>query len=97
MLGAFAVGGFAAVAGCSSNDSGSTTSVTEMTVNPRRQSIITTQSDDLTISPQPATASATQVLPSGQATSGQTNKSDQSTSLSPTATTLPETAFNQSN
>jgi mannan endo-1,4-beta-mannosidase len=97
MLKICSIGGFAAVAGCSSNDSGSTTTVTEVTVDPRRQSVITTQSDDLTTSPQPTTASATRTLPSRQITTGQTNTSSQSTSLGSGTTTPLETASNQSN
>jgi hypothetical protein len=80
ILSAFAVGGFAAVAGCSSDD-GSTTRVTEMTVDPRRQSVVTTRPDDLTTSPQPATASATQAPSSERVTTGQANESGRPTSL----------------
>jgi mannan endo-1,4-beta-mannosidase len=71
--------------------------VTEVTVDPRRQSVVTTQPDDLATSPQPATASATQTLPSKQTTTGQINKSGQPNSLSPSTTAPPETAVNHSN
>ncbi|UOO97193.1 endoglucanase (plasmid) [Halococcus dombrowskii] len=67
------VGGLTAVAGCSSDSSNSTTTVTEMTVNSDQQSIITTESTGLTTSSQTATASASQTLPSEQTTSGAIN------------------------
>lgn len=96
ILKAFAIGGLTAVAGCSSDDSGSTTSVTEMTVDSRRQSVVTTQSNELTTSPQPAAASATRTPPSVQTGTGRTNNSDQTTSLASGTTTPLGTAFNQS-